>query len=264
MTEGLPLEVTDELGVVARVACTSTPAGVEVRPETPRLVLTRPEAAQVLAAIEAETTGVPSVVLVSNDAVLREAARTAGYHGGLRADLVRDVGPRPHVPRTVAEWLPDAQVTERVASAPRRLTRFVTTGLDRMARVEAHHGGVTAAVVVPIGHDTLLEPVAATVDTLLDLTARSAQRRCTSHRSRSRSTAPVSRTAASPAPTPVPGSSSARSTSTPARSPAYGAASMWRHTAAGARRPGEHRFHVERTVVHEVGSLGRPGAGSGV
>jgi hypothetical protein len=41
-----------------------------------------------------------------------------------------------------------------------------------MVRIEARRDGVATAVTVPMGPDTLLEPVAATVDTLLDLTAR--------------------------------------------------------------------------------------------
>jgi hypothetical protein len=41
-----------------------------------------------------------------------------------------------------------------------------------MVRIEAGRAGVAVAVVVPLGPDTLLEPVAATVDTLLDLTVR--------------------------------------------------------------------------------------------
>src|SRR6478735_2894700 len=103
MDDDLRHEVTDALGVVARFSCTPTPAGVEVRVATPRLVLRREEAAQVLAAVERETAEVPAVVVMTNDAVLREAARAAGYHGGLRADLVRDASPRPPVPASVAE-----------------------------------------------------------------------------------------------------------------------------------------------------------------
>jgi len=172
MDDDLRHEVTDALGIVARFSCTATPTGVEVRVATPRLVLRREEAAQVLAAVERETAEVPVVVLMTNDAVLREAARAAGYHGGLRADLVRDASPRPPVPATVAEWLPGTRVVERPASPPRRLTRFLSTGLERMVRIEAARDGVAVSVVVPLGPDTLLEPVAATVDTLLDLTRR--------------------------------------------------------------------------------------------
>jgi len=172
MPDDLRHEVTDALGIVARFSCTDTEMGVEVRVATPRLVLLREEAAQVLAAVARETAEAAAVVLVTNDAVLREAARAAGYHGGLRADLVRDASTRPPVPATVAEWLPGIAIVERPVSSPRRLTRFLSTGLDRMVRLEASRDGVTVAVVVPLGPDTLLEPVAATVDTLLELTHR--------------------------------------------------------------------------------------------
>jgi hypothetical protein len=167
-------EVTDELGVVARFSCEASAVGdaFAVRVATPRLVLVGTEAAQVLVAIERETTGARAVELRSNDAVLRQAARAAGYRGGLRADLVRDDAPNPPVPATVAEWLPDVAVVERAASVPRRVTRFFATGLDRMVRIEGSRAGVSVAVVAPMGPETLLEPVAATVDTLLDLTAR--------------------------------------------------------------------------------------------
>lgn len=172
VTDAAPMEVTDELGVVARFSCAGAAERVEVRVATPRLVLVRHEAAQVLAAVERATTDARAVVLQTNDAVLREAARAAGYRGGLRADLIRDDAPGVPVPATVAEWLPELTIVEHAASAPRRLTRFLATGLDRMVRIEGSRGGTTVAVVVPMGPDTLLEPVAATVDTLLDLTAR--------------------------------------------------------------------------------------------
>jgi len=149
MADDLLHEVTDGLGIVARFSCIDGPSGAEVRVVTPRLVLRREEAAHVLAAVEHETAEAPVVVLTSNDAVLREAARAAGYHGGLRADLVRDASPRPPVPASVAEWLPVTQVVERPASPPRRLTRFLSTGLDRMVRIEAGRAGVGCAVVVP-------------------------------------------------------------------------------------------------------------------
>src|SRR6476661_5833358 len=129
MDDDLRHEVTDALGIVARFSCTGTPTGVEVRVATRRLVLRREEAAQVLAAVERETAEVPAVVLMTN-------------HGGLRADLVRDASPRPPVPASVAEWLPGTQVVERPASPPRRLTRFLSTGLDRMVRIEASRAGV--------------------------------------------------------------------------------------------------------------------------
>ena len=174
MTDVTQVEVTDEQGIVARVFCTASGEGVEVHVVTPRLVLTRAEAAQVLAAVERLTTEAPAVALVTNDAVLREAARAAGYRGGLRSPLVRDAttGAAPSVPSTVAGWLPAVEVTEHAASRPRRLTRFLATGLEGMVRIEARRDGVATAVTVPMGPDTLLEPVAATVDTLLDLTAR--------------------------------------------------------------------------------------------
>ena len=174
MTDATPHEVTDELGVVARFTCAESAAGeaVDVRIATPRLILGRAEAAQVLAAVERATAEARAVVLLTNDAVLREAARAAGYRGSLRADLLRDDAPNPPVPATVAEWLPGVAIVERTASVPRRLTRFLATGLDRMVRIEGSRAGVTVAVVVPMGPDTLLEPVAATIDTLLDLTAR--------------------------------------------------------------------------------------------
>jgi hypothetical protein len=173
VTDANPVEVTDELGVVARLYGSDTDDGLVVHVVTPRLVLTRDESAQVLAAVERATTEAPAVRLVTNDAVLREAARAAGYRGGLRAPLVRDAttGTVP-VPTTVAGWLPDVEVTEQAASPPRRLTRFLATGLDRTARITARRSGFEAAVVTPLGPDTLLEPVAATVDTLLDLAIR--------------------------------------------------------------------------------------------
>jgi hypothetical protein len=92
----------------------------------------------------------------------------------LRAPLVREAaaGVGTPVPATVAEWLPDTEVTEQSASPPRRLTRFLATGLDRTVRISARRAGFEAAVVAPLGPDTLLEPVAATVDTLLDLAVR--------------------------------------------------------------------------------------------
>jgi len=50
-------EVTDELGVVARFSCEASAVGdaFAVRVATPRLVLVGTEAAQVLVAIERET-----------------------------------------------------------------------------------------------------------------------------------------------------------------------------------------------------------------
>jgi hypothetical protein len=168
------VEVTDELGIVARLACLDAAGGIDVHIATPRLVLTRSEAAQVLAEIERATTEAPAVTLFTSDAVLRESARSAGYRGGLRAPLVRDHRPAPAAvgPRTIAEWLPDAEIDVRPASPPRRVTRFLATGLDHTARITARRAGAEAAVVTPLGPDTLLEPVAATVDTLLDLDAR--------------------------------------------------------------------------------------------
>jgi len=172
MTGAARTEVTDDLGVVARVGFVPAGDGVEVHVATPRLVLVPEEAAQVLATVERETAGAGRVVLVTMDAVLRESARAAGYAGGLREDLVRVDGSRGAVPDTVAGWLPDAQVVARPVSPPRRLTRLLATGLDRMTRIDARRHGFDASVTVPIGPGTLLEPVAATVDTLLELARR--------------------------------------------------------------------------------------------
>src|SRR6476646_2143359 len=259
-------EVTDELGVVARFSCVESAVGdaFEVRVATPRLVLVGTEAAQVLVAIERETTGARSVELRSNDAVLRQAARAAGYRGGLRADLVRDDAPNPPVPATVAEWLPDVAVVERAASVPRRVTRFFATGLDRMLRIEGSRAGVAVAVVAPMGPTTLLEPVAATVDTLLDLTARFG-----------------------PAPVRVPpitfslnGTGIAHGQVAGANavagivlSPMYvdaaALARIRRRLDANARgggsprRPRGNHFRVEQTIVHEVGHSVDQAEGSG-
>jgi hypothetical protein len=76
------------------------------------------------------------------------------------------------VPSTVAEYLPDALVDLQTASPPRRVLRFLATGLGRAGRITAHRAGVEASLVVPLGPDTLVEPVAATVDTVLTLTER--------------------------------------------------------------------------------------------
>jgi hypothetical protein len=133
-----------------------------------------------------------------------------------------------------------------------------------MTRIEARRGGATAAVVVPMGPDTLLEPVAATVDTLLDLTARFG--------------------AASVYVPPITFSlngmgiahgrvAGANAGAGIVLSPIYvdaGALARVRKrldaVARGGRvpsRPGEHRFRVERTVVHEVGHSVDQAAGSG-
>jgi hypothetical protein len=174
VTDQTPVEVKDELGVVARFACTPGDRGADVHVVTPRIVLTPGEAAQVLAAIERATADATSATIVTTDAALRAAARAIGFGGGLRAPLVRDgsdPSPAP-VPTTIAAWLPDAEIEVRSASPPRRVSRFLATGLDRTERVTARRDGVEIQVVTPLGPDALLEAVAATVDTLLTLSTR--------------------------------------------------------------------------------------------
>ena len=70
-----------------------------------------------------------------------EAARAAGYRGGLRADLVRDDAPSAH--RCRPRWpsgSPTSTSSSRPPPPPRRLTRFLATGLDRMVRIEGSRG----------------------------------------------------------------------------------------------------------------------------
>jgi hypothetical protein len=168
------MEITDELGVVARLAGATGDQGTEIFVVTPRIVLTPGEAAQVLAAVERATVDPSTVTIVTTDAALRAAARAIGFAGGLRAPLVRDESgpPPPPTPTTVAAWLPDAEIEVRNASPPRRVSRFLATGLDDTARITARRDGVEIQVVAPLGPDTLLESVAATVDTLLHLSKR--------------------------------------------------------------------------------------------
>jgi hypothetical protein len=173
MTDVTRHEVTDELGVVAVMGERAAAEGPELWVVTPRVVLTRGEAAQVVAAAQAAFGDAPVATIVSLDPLVRDAARVAGFVGGLRAPLVRRVGAPPTpVPSTVADYLPDALVDLQPASSPRRVVRFLATGLDRAGRITARRDGVEASLVVPLGPDTLVEPVAATVDTVLTLTAR--------------------------------------------------------------------------------------------
>ena len=130
MTEAFPMEITDELGVGARLAGSTDERDTEIFVVTPRIVLTPGEAAQVLAAVERATADAPTTTIVTTDAALRAAARAIGFGGGLRAPLVRGrsaAAPAP-VPTTVAAWLPDAEIEVRTASPPRRVSRFLAAG----------------------------------------------------------------------------------------------------------------------------------------
>ena len=124
---------------------------------------------------------------------------------------------RPRCPRTVADCLPDAVVDLQAASPPRRITALPRDGPG--PRRADHALVVTAStrrVVAPLGPDTMLEPVAATVDTVLDAhralrpggDADPADAVLDERRRASRTVAPR-------APTPARGSCSARCTSTP-------------------------------------------------
>jgi hypothetical protein len=171
VTDAPPTRVTDDLGVVAAFTVGEADDGATVRVVTPRVVLTRDESARVLAEVEQRTAGAPTVVVFTVDAALREAARAAGYRGGLRSPLRRtpDSASEP-VPATVAEWLPDTDVEVRRAAG--RLPRLLATGLDQPSRVTARRDGAEVDIVLPLGPNALLEAIAATVDTLLTLTVR--------------------------------------------------------------------------------------------
>src|SRR4051812_40504788 len=174
MTDVTPHEVTDEQGIVAWVGVHSDGATADVRVLTPRLVFTPDEAARVLTAVDGLVAGAPVTTLRSLDPLLRAPARDAGFAGGLR-DPLRRAPAAPAgapVPTSVPDYLPDAEVVVQESSPPRRLLRFLATGIDRAARVTARRDGVEVALLTPLGERTMAEPVAATLDALLRLSTR--------------------------------------------------------------------------------------------
>lgn len=179
MTEPTGEVVTDVAGPVAWLD--AAPAGdrLELVAAPARLWPTRAEVVGIIAAVDARAAEhAGPVVLRCTDPVVRDEARRAGFVGALRAPLVR-AGPPARArdvvrdpAGAVAAWLPDARVEVQAGSAPRRLVRRMTTGLAGGARISATRGGVSVALVAPLGPDALTEAIASVLDTLLDLAAR--------------------------------------------------------------------------------------------
>lgn len=122
-----------------------------------------------------------SIVLDSRDPALRTRARDRGFHGSLRTALELDVAGLPHaapaitdssVQAALADLLPGTAITVRRRRFGAGLLRRLSDGVRGGARVVAQRDGSRVVMIVPIGPNLMLEPLAAALDTALDVGRR--------------------------------------------------------------------------------------------
>lgn len=161
--------VVDADGPVARVHSVPGARHTTLVVEPHRSPLTEAEVGLVLDRVEAERDASGALRLRARDGVLRDRARARGYDGPLRADLV-------FAGRVTEErldgYLPKTAVTVARESVWRRGTRRLASGVGDLRRIVATRDGTTVEVIAPLGPTTMLESVAATLDTLLRVSAR--------------------------------------------------------------------------------------------
>lgn len=129
--------------------------------------------------------GMPSVVLMASDPLVRDVARAAGFSGALRTPLIGTIGTAgvvaPSVQRngdaaelvpSLESLLPGTSVVIETGGWAARLSRRLVTGMAGNVRVIAQRAGVRVASVVPVGPDLMVESLAAAIDTQLAVESR--------------------------------------------------------------------------------------------
>jgi hypothetical protein len=154
---------------VARVHPVPGEHGTTLVVEPARVPFTEDEVRLVLDRVDAERAATGARRLRARDGVLRDRARARGYDGALRADLGFTGTP---VEERLDRYLPDADVRLPRESALRRGARRLASGVGDLRTVVATRGGVTVSVTAPVGATTMTESLAATLDTLLRVSAR--------------------------------------------------------------------------------------------
>ena len=132
----------------------------------------------------ARARGLSPVTIRGADPLVRTMARAAGFTGALREDLALELGTVTSAGidqeeldvegliDALAELLPGVTVHIDRGGWTRRIARRFETGVRGSTRISAARGAATAAVVVPLRPDLMVEAVAAALDTTLAISTR--------------------------------------------------------------------------------------------